>query len=92
MKATVEAVYEGRPNDAKEAQHEILCFDNRNMKRAAVSTQASVYNCICEAFKPDKSYLSIWKRFKVFLSTKRDSGTIDDAIVYLTRQSIGLFF
>ena len=70
LDAAVEAAVEGERVDAEEAQRQHFRFDNSDMGRASLSTQATqavVRNHIRDGFKPDDTYKSVWRRFKVLI-------------------------
>ena len=92
LDTAVEDAVEGEQVVAENAQRQNLHFDESNMGRASVSTQAAVRNRIREGFKPDTTYKSVWRRFKEFVSAKRVSGELDNDVCFLTREAVDLYF
>ena len=100
--AEVNAAYAGERELAVEAQRQTLNFDeaerNSNMPvgHTMVTTQEHVRQRIRDAFQPDATYRSAWKKFTEFVNQKRSIGgeleTENTTINYLTRESVDLFF
>ena len=83
---------------ANDAQRQNRAFDeatrrhNSNMGRSSTHEQDAVRNRIRAAFNPDSSYRGAWNRFTEFVKQKRESGEIVDGDLFLTRDSVDLFF
>ena len=95
LEAEVEAILDAEQEVAQETAHQNVLFEQRqqntNMGRNT-PTQNDVHQHIRNAFKPDGTYKSAWKKFTKFVKEKRINGEIEIGLKFITRFSVDLFF
>ena len=95
LEEEVEAILDAEQEVAQETARQNVIFEQRqqntNMGRSN-PTQNDVRRRIRNAFKPDGSYKSAWKKFTKFVKEKRINGEIEIGLKFITRFSVDLFF